>query len=243
MSDNEQKSLFPTEEDETKAKPEFKPASVEEKRKVLDHMIEEGICYKCGNALPAANTVLWEGMPYHKGCLPFIRKDDLESNPRLSLTLSLRASELALLAELVSEDTSLKVLYDKLADTLCEHGHSYVRCVECGLLVSRNGAIISTGYTRDFMVSSGAVISVSSGRFFSRIRGIEAFCSKACDLNYSKSAKTAWDKEQAEKAAKKSSTSGEDKKPSGLKLLMQIAKTRPDVAAKLQEVMEMLKSK
>jgi hypothetical protein len=144
--------------------------------------------------------VLWSGKAYHKECLPFIESDDLTVNPRLDITINVRASKLARLVEILEREEDLKDLYNHLGDTLCEHNTWYARCAECGKVVMKHQAIVGGLLTKQVKAQTKIEVSITTGRFFSRVRPAEVFCSEVCDQNYAKRIWKVWEQQEKEKA-------------------------------------------
>jgi hypothetical protein len=207
---------------------------------------ERDCCLTCGVAFTeedVAATVLYEGKRYHKECLPFLGTTDLKKNPSLNITLTLRASEMEKIAELLEPDSSLSHVHDKIANVLCEHNTWYVRCSFCGRVVEKHSAIVSGTHTPRIKEETGIVIGVASGRFFSKVRSTEAFCSSACDLNYSKHLFAVWQEGEKDKKAKASVAKERRTAAKGEKLVdalaeaFKMAKRSPDVAKALKDIL------
>jgi len=249
---------FPTPADEERKKGK---ASKEEMKAALppttpqvepDGEVKAPLCGWCGEPILTHVPTLYGGKTYHDECLPFQRASrpvistslDLHTNPRLTFSLNLRASEIALLAEIVQPITEMHNVYDRLADVLCEHGNSYARCAWCGKLTLREHAVEGGTHTRKMKEATGVLAGVKSGRFFSRVRSVEVFCGEGCDLNYSKRMKVAWEEEKEKKRKKAEETRergrGGERKKDSLSKVFKMASKDKRIAAQLQEILDMI---
>jgi hypothetical protein len=199
---------------------------------VLNQGLSTTKCEACLEEIFNSEQVLYQGKVFHKDCAPFVGKTDLKNNPRIPIAFSLQASELALLLEIIEPHIKLRMLHDKLADILCEHGNSYVRCSFCGLVIERHRTLEWGKHTREVKEKTGAVVAITAGRFYSTVQNVECFCSEACDLNYSKKVKEAWDKAQVEKKEKAGV------KKDSLSILMKMSRKDKVLQGKLMEILK-----
>ncbi len=195
-------------------------------------------CALCNEQIFAGEDISYSGRIYHKECAPFAGHRDTKQNPPIEVKITAQASVLALLLEVIELHPELQGVHSKVADALCEHDNYYIRCNHCGSVVSKAKAIFGGALTRTAKTETKAIMAVPAGKFFSKVRTVEVFCSPACDATYAAHLRLAWKKEQDEKAA---SAKG-PKKPDGLSQLMKLAKTSPKLAAALGAILESVKA-
>jgi hypothetical protein len=214
-----------------------------EMRSALSTSSEAKECTRCEEEVhEGEHLVIYEGRPYHEECLPFMHSDDLIRNPRISVNLGLRLSTLTSLIKRLPPDGALGEVRDHLSDVLCAQNTWFSRCSWCGAIVMKHSAQIGGSHTKKIKEESGITIGVLSGKFFSKAKSMEIFCSEVCDLNYSKKLYTAWLKKKEEDQSLKAAKSTERgvKTANPLRDLMKLSKTRGDVASKMQSILEQL---
>jgi hypothetical protein len=212
------------------------PPIIQKKKAFQDPSEEELEINPLAMPLPIIKEVEVGGMPEH-----ISQPTSLTDNPRITLNISVRASELALLLELTAvalpQQPDLKLLHDRLANILCEHGNLYVRCAHCGKILKYHEHAKEIGgiFTKKVKEETGAVLSIPTEKFYSAVKSVEIFCSSACDLVYSQKLKKAWEQEQEEKKKKKAAKTGIN---NTLAQLMKAAKTNPELADNLAALVQ-----
>jgi len=189
-------------------------------------------CAHCGKQVFAGQAVMFSNTLYHEDCAPFAGTHDLKANPRITATINAQAADFALLLKVIEDRPDLKALHDKVAATLCEHDNYYLRCDQCGKVVSKGDALIGGILTKAAKKETGAITSVPAGKFFSKVRTVEVFCSKGCDGTYAAHLRLAFRKQQEEKASKAT-----ESKSDGLKQLLKLSVNSKELKEKLAEIL------